>query len=262
MNCRRALLLVATAAAAAAATGGSRARNNPSPPTHPLFLFTTSSLLLSLLQSGVAASDRPPISFTQNYEAGKDDCAFTVLEFKYQGNTADGRPWYIAQIEGRIPSLFGYDKAYLYYDSNCDGKGGSHPQWVASIVEPDPTRPYDLDNDGKCLYGGGSANLGITSFDGGSYSLNPNWDWTPAMDELMVNCGPTGLWSGGVSWKRYRSPDLGYLAGCTSPYPDHTYAWSEWESTDIEACKAGKGNEGKGCSWLGCLRLLLLQLQL
>eukprot|EP00729_Bicosta_minor_P028101 gene28101-biopygen13660 len=135
-----------------------------------------------------------------------------------------------------VAAIVSVDKTYLYYDADCDGKGGSHPQWVASIVKPDPSRLSDLDGDGKCLKGGENVDLGLLgSYDWGIYSRNANYDWTPNTIDLMQNCGP------GYSWSDYTSS--GNLAGCSSPYPAHTYAWSEWESTDIAACKAGRGTE-------------------
>ena len=76
-----------------------------------------------------------------------------------------------------ITAIVSADKAYLYYDADCDGKGGSHPQWVASIVKPNLTRWVDLDDDGKCLKGGGHVDLemvpdflGGGSYDSGIYS--------------------------------------------------------------------------------------------
>eukprot|EP00729_Bicosta_minor_P022705 gene22705-16912_t len=75
----------------------------------------------------------------------------------------------------------------------------------------------------------------VAAASGGAYSRYANYDWTPDTTDLMQNCGP------GSSWGEYESS--GNLAGCTSPYPSHTYPWSEWESTDIAACKAGRGTE-------------------
>ena len=78
---------------------------------------------------------------------------------------------------------------YLYYDADCDGKGGGHPQWGTYYEPPDVTRSYDLDSNGKCVKGGGYGFKG----DGGMYSARPNSDWTPATDDrIMVNCGQGG----------------------------------------------------------------------
>lgn len=68
--------------------------------------------------------------------------------------------------------------------------------------------------------------------DAGAYSRYANYDWTPDTTDLRQHCGPFS------SWSDYTSSDN--LVGCSSPYPAHTYAWSEWESTDIEA-------NGLGC---------------
>lgn len=73
-----------------------------------------------------------------------------------------------------------WSKVYLYYDADCDGKGGGHPQWGAYPNKPDVTRLYDLDNNGKCLKGWDGFSLsnvfGGKNHDAGSYSAEASYE--------------------------------------------------------------------------------------
>ena len=183
------------------------------------------------------------MSFTQDFKGKDNDCGFPVSKFLYQGNTLDGRPWYEADVDfgfwDWLPDFIKkrWSKVYLYYDSNCDGKGGSHPQWGTYYEPPSETRSYDLDNNGKCIKGGQGGFTVIpfgTTPDAGMYSAQPNFDWTPATeDRTMVNCGSDQ----NNGWEMISSQ--GTLDGCPRPYPDYTYTWSAWKSTNRSA-------------WTGC----------
>ena len=61
---------------------------------------------------------------------------------------------WIRYIPGIGSWLERWSPVYLYYDADCDGKGGGHPQWGTYYEPPDVTRSYDLDSNGKCVKGG------------------------------------------------------------------------------------------------------------
>ena len=83
----------------------------------------------------------------------------TIGTFKPQVVTADGRPWYEADAD-ILGGLFGTKTAYLYYDRDCDGKGGnsknSYPQWTSSDIKPITTKLEDVGGKG-CLGDGDDA---------------------------------------------------------------------------------------------------------
>ena len=70
-------------------------------------------------------------------------------QYIYQGQTADGRPYY------RGPHDTG-DDAWLYYDKECDGaKGGNYNQWGRFVLTwskegPSTHAASDLDANGNC----------------------------------------------------------------------------------------------------------------
>ena len=207
------------------------ARIAPAATCLPSLLFL---LNLLLAHGGDAA---PPTNFTRDLEVSGDDCAVVKYgTFKYQGNTADGRPWYSVSVDVSIIGLEWTD-AYVFYDANCDGKTGSdhseehgHPQWIFSPWnKPDPTRLVDLDGTGKCLR---------EQNKGGTYSRTANYDWTPADEVLLVSC-PSIIPGRYDKW--HTVTISAGLEGCPKPYHDHTYGWSEWSSTDGTEC--GEGEE-------------------
>eukprot|EP00729_Bicosta_minor_P018362 gene18362-biopygen1523 len=151
--------------------------------------------------------------------------------FKRQGFTADGRPWYKASVTSGFALGAVVNVAYLYYDRDCDGKAGNsandYPQWASSEVEPDPAKLEDLDGTGKCVGDQDTA---------GSYSMKEDYDLTPTIGKIMANCPDL-----------FNDPTFalqtitGGLVGCAHPYPDHTYSWTDWGSTDGSEC--GEGEE-------------------
>jgi len=126
---------------------------------------------------------RPPIDYTKPLTIKGDACFANAETFVYRGQTADGRPWYSADV-----TFLGLkaDVAYIFYDANCDGKVGKpyaahgHPQWIMSRKKPLTDRLVDVDGTGKCVR---------DQDDGGSYSKAENFDWTPPIpSEGLVSC--------------------------------------------------------------------------
>ena len=62
--------------------------------------------------------------------------------YTLQGMAANGAPYY-SNGAGK----------WLYYDLDCDGNGRP-ARWILDVSAPDGSRSSDLDNDGRCLYGG------------------------------------------------------------------------------------------------------------
>jgi hypothetical protein len=124
-------------------------------------LATLLRVLLLIAQQPFPFSSGAPVVYDRAFDlisgAGRDACGRAIdvgqNTWVYEGNTADGRPYYSIPIE-----LVGFEAAvlYLYYDANCNGKGGAphaqphHPQWIYSDLKPSTKLLCDLDGDGKC----------------------------------------------------------------------------------------------------------------
>eukprot|EP00966_Prymnesium_polylepis_P277087 6401581-Prymnesium_polylepis.1 len=67
--------------------------------------------------------------------------------YSFQGIVANGSPYY------RLENSGGNLEYSLYYDLNCGGSSSNFGRWVLDNELPDPTRSFDLDNDGRCVYG-------------------------------------------------------------------------------------------------------------
>eukprot|EP00966_Prymnesium_polylepis_P247743 5728760-Prymnesium_polylepis.1 len=63
--------------------------------------------------------------------------------YTLQGIAANGAPAYVNA-----------NGASLYHDTDCDGTGNPHAQWLLDSSMPDLTRSGDLDNDGECAASG------------------------------------------------------------------------------------------------------------
>ena len=90
-------------------------------------------------------------------------------EWRYDGRTADGRPYYrwqaVQQSDyGENYGGYSYGSStesrigvFIYYDSDCDGDEGSTKvlsRWIIGIQRPSTTAKHDLDGDGVCYLGG------------------------------------------------------------------------------------------------------------
>jgi len=97
------------------------------------------------------------------------------LEFTLLGRTADGSPYYKANTASE----------YLYFDTDCDGPGGSDaaPKWVLDRDAPNLQRLSDLDGDGRCDY---HARLDVGAAD-------PH-QGPPARATWRMYCGPGTKW--------------------------------------------------------------------
>lgn len=89
-------------------------------------------------------------------------------DFLVRGATADNKPYYQSEDGTR----------YLYFDKDCDGKGGASARWIFDSSKPNITAASDLDGDGKC----GSYSGRIDSI-----SLLP-----PKEAVWRLNCDPDG----------------------------------------------------------------------
>lgn len=201
------------------------------------FQFQSSSLLpLLVLAVAPPTVAQPPSLLTRDIELLGEDCTLSYWGnddvWTYEGNTADGRPYY---HNGGYVALTGIKNGdfYIYYDANCDGKTGAahskngHPQWIMSRYKPSLTREYDLEGDGTCV--GDIA-------EAAGYSSQATWDWTFTMGVQAVACPHA-----------FRDPDwdtsvaYGGLVGCSKPQPFYTLEWSEWTSTAAKECGGDRG---------------------
>lgn len=175
-------------------------------------------------------SRRPPSLLTRDIKILGEDCSIAEWGnndvWTYQGNTADGRPYYhnvgIFSFTGK--EIRDY---YLYYDANCDGTTGTHskkghPQWVMSENKPSMKRLYDLEGDNKCVGNIRKAAL---------YSIEETFDWTFTFGKVNSNCPHL---VGKSNWDTAYS--YGGLVGCPEPQPSYTLEWSKWESTEGKEC--------------------------
>lgn len=65
-------------------------------------------------------------------------------DFWVRGATADNKPYYQNE-DGTV---------YLYFDKDCNGKGGAPAGWIFDGSEPSITAASDLDGDGDCAFNG------------------------------------------------------------------------------------------------------------
>lgn len=197
-------------------------------PFHINFFIIPSPFLFTL---ATPTASQPPSLLTRDIQILGEDCA--LMEWgnngvwTYRGNTADGRPHYHNEALA-IMGLRESGDYYLYYDANCDGKTGDahskngYPQWVISRYEPNLTREYDLEGDGKCVRDIAEAAL---------YSIQASYDWTFTLGDQNVAC-PHAF--GDPNWD---TPILyGGLVGCPDPQPTYTLGWGDWASTDGKEC--------------------------
>ena len=196
---------------------------------HVSALLGVALRLLSSNQNAVASN--PPSLLSRDLKLLGEDCRLSNWGnndvWTYEGNTADGRPYY--HNTGKDP-LFGTGRKsfYIYYDANCDGKTGpphsknGHPQWVLSRYKPSLTRAHDLEDDGKCVGDVREAAM---------HSLQATFDWTFTMGDVMAACPH---WPTKPDWAKARA--YGGLVGCPKPQPSYTLAWGGWASVDGREC--------------------------
>jgi serine/threonine protein kinase len=124
-------------------------------------------------------------------------------EWLYAGKTADDRPYY-AWWDADGGMWF-----YIYYDTDCDGKGGILDRWHVDNNPPDTSAQQDLDGDGACVQSGS-----VQSPAPLSVSLTPpSTTW-----QIFCNNGKTATF---VAFDLTITPD------CATTF-DYVYSWGEW----------------------------------
>ena len=134
-------------------------------------------------------TSRPPSLLTRDIKILGEDCSLAKWGnddvWTYEGNTADGRPYYKNEGTDSLGLNYRAGVFYLYYDANCDGKTGAahstngHPQWVMSNNKPSLTSAYDLQGDGRCV-----GDILQTAM----YSIEATFDWTFTFGKVNSNC--------------------------------------------------------------------------